>query len=161
MNNLRITQNGKPLDESLYTIDMENMVFSSGEDNLVLDFTGLDGWTFKTGNDCIFTTSYGCTFDTGSDCTFKTGSHCTFNTGSDCTFKTSYNCTFKTSYNCTFKTGDDCTFDTGECCIFSLYNIDTCKFKIGDGYSTILDRTDKKHYLLTKEFVKLQKVVNG
>ena len=65
-----ITQYGKPLDKNKYTIDEKNKVFSSSENNLVLDFSGEYGWSFNTD-------SY-CTFDTGSGCTFKTGSSCTF-----------------------------------------------------------------------------------
>ena len=55
-----ITQNGTPLDKKLYTLDEETKTFSSSENNLVLDFGGESGCTFKTG-------SY-CTFKTGSDC---------------------------------------------------------------------------------------------
>ncbi len=41
MDNFGITHNGKPLDKSKYTIDLENKVFISNRDDLVLDFTGL------------------------------------------------------------------------------------------------------------------------
>ena len=87
-----ITRNGKPLDKQLYTIDEEKKIFSSYENGLVLDFSDMYGWHFKTG--------FRCTFDTGSHCTFNTGYECTFDTGSDCTFKTGYECTFKTGYQC-------------------------------------------------------------
>ena len=92
--NYSITQNGKPLGKSKYTIDEKTKTFSSNENDLVLDFHGLEGWTFKTGNDCTFKTGYYCTFNTGGDCTFNTGGYCTFDTGSDCTFGTGSNCTF-------------------------------------------------------------------
>jgi hypothetical protein len=91
--NYSITQTGKPLDPSLYTIDEETKIFSCEEDNLVLDFCGLDGWTFNVGNSCTFKTGSRCTFKTGDSCTFNTGSHCTFNTGSHCIFKTCNSCT--------------------------------------------------------------------
>ena len=135
-----ITQNGKPLDKSLYTIDENHKIFASRDCrllNLVLDFRGLRHWTFKTGMNC--------TFYTGSSCTFKTGGDCTFYTGS----------------SCTFKTGGDCTFKTGNSCTFSLWDINTCTFKTYDNNSIILDRLNNEAYKLTKEFVKLQKVVNG
>ena len=74
--NYSITKNGKPLDKKLYTFDEETKTFSSNENNLVLDFSDIEG----------------CTFDTGFGCTFKTGFGCTFKTGFDCTFKTSYDC---------------------------------------------------------------------
>jgi len=98
--NFSVTKSGKVLDKSLYHWDEKTKTFSSNEDRLVLDFTGIDGVTFNTG-------SY-CTFDTGSDCTFNTNSHCTFNTGSDCTFKTGFGCIFNTGSDCTFDTGSDC-----------------------------------------------------
>ena len=79
-----ITQFGEPLDPSKYTICEETRTFSSTENNLVLDFSGLDNWTFKT--------EFYCTFKTGSYCNFKTGSHCTFDTLWGCTFKTGYEC---------------------------------------------------------------------
>ena len=42
--NYSITQNGKPLDKSKYTIDEKTKTFSSNENNLVLlDFHGLEG----------------------------------------------------------------------------------------------------------------------
>lgn len=142
MDNFSITKYGKPLLKSKYTIDLVKKVFYSTVDDLVLDFTNCHDWTFTTGSFC--------TFVTGNQCGFNTGGHCTFNTYHNCTFDTDSNCTFQTSGNCTFKTGNDCTF--------LLFDINTCKFKSYDGISTILDRRDKKHYLLTKEFVQLQKI---
>lgn len=91
--NYSITQYGKELDKSLYTIDEINEVFSSKENDLVLNFPGQYDWNFKTGSNCVFTTGAYCTFETGSSCKFKTDSNCLFNTGSDCKFKTGYNCT--------------------------------------------------------------------
>ena len=87
-----VTQNGIILDPSKYNWDENTKVFSSKENDLVLDFGNESGITFKTG-------SY-CTFTTGPYCTFKTGHGCTFNTGSDCTFNTGYSCTFTTGKNC-------------------------------------------------------------
>ena len=161
MDNLRITQYGKPLDESDYSIDLEHKVFTSDEGDLVLDFSICYKWTFKTGGNCIFSTGNDCIFTTSYGCTFKTGYNCTFKTGNDCIFTTSYGCTFNTGHHCTFKTGGDCTFKTGNSCTFSLWDINTCKFKSYDENSVILDRKDSEAYKLTKEFVKLQKIVNG
>ena len=45
-----ITQYGKPLDKSKYSIDLDTYTFSSNETNLVLDFYGIHYWTFKTLN---------------------------------------------------------------------------------------------------------------
>ena len=127
--NYSITQNGKPLDKSKYTIDEKSKTFSSNEDDLVLDFHGLEGWTFKTGSNCTFDTGGYCTFNTSGYCTFKTGSCCTFDTGGNCTFDTGSNCTFNTSSDCTFKTGRDCTFQTGSNCTFKTGGY--CTFKTG------------------------------
>ena len=133
----RVLQNGEPLLLSKFSWDEETRTFSSVENNLIFDFTGISDCTFNTGSGCTFNTDWDCTFNTGSgctfntdwgctfntdwgctfktdwDCTFNTGSGCTFNTGSGCTFKTGWNCTFKTGWNCTFKTGSGCTFNTG------------------------------------------------
>jgi len=129
----RVLQNGKSLDLDKFEWDEKANVFSTVEDNLVLDFKNLSdcifntgcgctfdtAWncTFKTGSDCTFKTGSDCIFNTGSDCIFNTGSDCTFNTGSDCTFNTTWGCTFKTGSYCTFKTGWDCTFDTDVNCV--------------------------------------------
>jgi hypothetical protein len=88
----RVLQNGKPLSLDKFEWDEKSNVFSTTEDNLVLDFKFIEGITFKTGSDC--------TFDTGFSCTFNTGSCCSFNTGYDCSFKTVYGCTFKTGSEC-------------------------------------------------------------
>jgi len=122
----KVTKDGKELSKSLYTWDDATKTLSTNEGGLVLDFSGWDGVTFKTGSNCTFKTEYGgtfntgpnCTFKTGSSCTFKTWSYCTFNTGSGCTFDTWYDCTFNTGSNCTFDTGSGCTFDTGSGCTF-------------------------------------------
>ena len=162
-----ITQNGYPLNKSKYSIDPHKRVFSSEEDYLVLDFNCLGGWTFNTGYSCTFKTGHYCKFKTGDCCIFKTGSGCTFKTGStyrggdNCTFDTGRDCTFDTGDICTFSTGRDCTFKTGKQCIFSLYNINTCKFKSYDGISIILDRKGNKHYVLSKELIDMLKVKNG
>ena len=95
-----VTQKGKPLSKSKYTWDEKTCIFSTMEDNLVLDFSNYSHCTFNTG--------WGCTFTTGWNCTFTTDSHCTFNTGSSCTFNTGRSCTFKTDWSCTFTCGEKC-----------------------------------------------------
>jgi hypothetical protein len=95
-----VTQYGKELDKSKYTWDKENKVFSTEENNLVLDFSDYSEVIFNTSSHCIFKTGSNCTFNTGSHCTFKTGDYCTFKTGSYCIFKTGFNCIFKTGANC-------------------------------------------------------------
>ena len=84
MDDISITQYGKPLSADKYTIDLKNKTFSSFENYLVLDCPS--GWTFKTGNNCTFDTGRKCSFTTGEYCIFKTGTRCTFDTGSFCTF---------------------------------------------------------------------------
>ena len=82
-----ITQHGKPLDPSKYTICEKYKTFFTKENDLVLDFTYQYNWTFVTGSSC--------TFNTGSECTFKTGHYCKFITSDDCTFNTDSNPSFK------------------------------------------------------------------
>ena len=124
-----VIQNGKPLNPSKYQWDEKIRTFSTNESDLVLDFTGIDGLTFKTGSRCTFIIGDRCTFTTGDYCTFKTGSHCTFKTEDNCTFSTGWSCTFNTGVDCTFKTGDHCTFKTGVDCTFNTG--DYCIFKTG------------------------------
>lgn len=133
MDNFSITQYGKPLDKSKYTIDIENKVFSTEEVCLVFNLNSLkSGWTFNTGNGCIFNTGTHCTFNTGKFCMFKTANDCIFNVGD------------MSCICCDF----NCTFTTGIGCIFSVYSITSCKFTTYDNISTILDRLDYKRYLL-------------
>ena len=154
MDNFSITQFGKPLDESLYTIDIENKLFSTAEDSLILNFEDLHHWVFISSGDCIFKTGNGCVFKIN-------GGHCTFKTGWECTFDTDWHCTFDTGENCIFHTSNSCTFDTCSSCIFSIDDIESCKFKSYDGVSIVLDRDDNKRYVLTKEFAQLRKIANG
>ena len=136
-----ITQYGKPLSKKKYSIDLEDRIFSSSEDDLVLDFTGFNknNWqfstggncTFKAGSYCMFNTGNNCTFEAGNRCVFKTGGGCTFKTGTECTFATDNNCTFDTYSDCTFKTGNGCTFDTGHGGTFDTLN--RCTFKTAGG----------------------------
>jgi len=148
---------GKELDPCFYSWDEKNSVFSTEENDLVLDFYGGKGIRFKTGYGCHFQAGSNCSFKTGPCCTFKTGSNCTFNTGDSCTFntgdscnfetgdycifetgggcnfKTCSNCTFKTCSNCTFKTGDKCKFITGDSCSFDIGSsctLEKCKCSI-------------------------------
>ena len=86
-------KHGNDVDKSLYKIDFENKTFFSNKlNNLVIDFTGLDGWYFNT-------LSY---------CEFKTGNNCKFNTWHNCKFKTGNYCKFYTWYNCIFNIGNYC-----------------------------------------------------
>lgn len=71
-----ITKFGKKLKKSLYTWDKKTQTLSTNEDNLVLDFPGIDRITFKTGSNCTFNTGHSCTFNTNSDCTFKVDHNC-------------------------------------------------------------------------------------
>ena len=59
-----IRQFGKSLPKHRYRFDALNKVFESSENDLVLDFSGKNGWTFITGR--------GCTFMAGDNCDFKT-----------------------------------------------------------------------------------------
>jgi len=112
-----VTQLGEELSTKKYNWDEETRTFSTTENNLVLNFSGIGGVTFDTGHSCTFKTASGCTFKTESNCTFDSGPYCTFKTGSSCTFKTGSSCTFDTGSSCTFDTGSDCTFTCKEKCV--------------------------------------------
>ena len=180
MDNFSITQYGKPLDESKYSIDLKNKTFRTKESDLVLDFRYLLGWEFTTGSTCMFnagdnchycmfntgdyckfSTHSNCTFNTGSDCIFITGHKGTFYTGRSCTFNTGDKCNFTTKICCSFKTGRYCTFRTGIRCTFALYVINSCTFKTYDDMSIILDYNDNKAYKLTKDLRDMLKVIHG
>jgi len=67
MDDFTITQYDEALDEDEYTIDLDTKTFYSKKDELVLEFSGCEGWTFTTGDYCTFYTDSDCTFNTGSD----------------------------------------------------------------------------------------------
>jgi hypothetical protein len=88
----RVLQDGKPLDLDKFTWDDETKVFSSNEDNLVIDFIGVDDCKFVTGSDCTLATGSRCKFVTWGGCKFVTWSRCTFDTGGGCEFVTGSKC---------------------------------------------------------------------
>ena len=174
-----ITQDGHALSESEYKIDKINKTFIIDEvfGGVVIDFGDKFGWTFTTGNHCIFKTGEDCTFKTGSHCTFNTDSTCIFNTGGSCvfstldrcifstgdycTFNTNGECTFNCGSYCTFNTGRRCTFNCGAGCTYMIYDINQNVFKNVDGMSIIFDRKDNKSYALNKELAKLLRIIRG
>jgi hypothetical protein len=87
----KIGQKGKLLDKSLYTIDNDQRIFTTTENNLTVNFKNLKGWTFRTGNNCKFKTGNFCTFYVGDDCKFSTWSGCVFIPGDDCELVYLYN----------------------------------------------------------------------
>lgn len=157
-NKARILKDGKPLDDTLYSIDFKTKVFSSRESNLVLDFSTLPGWTFRVSSGCKFITSFNCVFKTGKNCTFTTSFNCIFKTGTYCTFNTGGGCTFRTGSNCTFNTGRSRSMKGS---VFLVWDINSQHFKYSNDNSIILDSCDGKHYLLTEELIKMFKVTNG
>ena len=58
----RVLQNGKPIPLEAFTWCERTNTFSSALSNLVINFTGLFGYTFKTGGGCKFDTGAGCMF---------------------------------------------------------------------------------------------------
>ena len=88
----RVLQNGRPLALSQFTWCKKTKTFSSDEDFLVIDFTGVDGVCVNAGNGCTITTEDGCTIKAGSDCTITTGGYCTITTEDDCTITAEWDC---------------------------------------------------------------------
>ncbi len=96
----RVSQNGKPLALDKFEWDKKEKIFSSGENDLIIDFASINGITFNTESNCVFKTESYCRFNTNYNCQFNTGAYCVFNTGTDCIFKTNYNCQFNTGSDC-------------------------------------------------------------
>lgn len=109
---------GKEVDPSEYDIDLKKKTFSSRVYGLVLDFKGLDGWSFDTLWDCKFITGNNCKFDVGYDCTFITGD----------------NCEFKTNWNCVFNIGNNSALTFELTCLLNnrLHN-----FKLNKGLHVV------------------------
>jgi hypothetical protein len=139
-----VTKNGKALNKSKYTWNEKTKTFSTTEYNLVIDFTGVNNVTFRTGSYCVFKTGDNCTFDTGNNCTFKTGS--------DCTFKTGVRCTFNTGALCTFDTGYSCTFNTGENCVAIRYDVKGI-IKIPEGKTIKFNTTEVSGYKVIEKHI--------
>ncbi len=113
----RVLQNGKPLALDKFEWDEKEKIFSSGENDLIIDFASINGITFNTESNCVFKTESYCRFNTNYNCQFNTGADCVFNTGTDCIFKTKFDCQFNTGSDCVFDTGSTCVFNTGSDCV--------------------------------------------
>ena len=72
----RVLQNGRPLDLDKFNWCETTKTFSTTQSDLVLDFTGINFYTFITGGGCTFNTGGGCNFITGGGCNFITGIYC-------------------------------------------------------------------------------------
>ena len=60
MTKFSVTKNGEPLSKELYTWNEKAKTFSTNENGLVLDFTGIYNVTFNTGSACTFKTDKNC-----------------------------------------------------------------------------------------------------
>jgi hypothetical protein len=112
----RVLWNGKVLPLNKFEWDRFDKIFKSKIKGLIIDFSGIDGVTFKTGSNCILKTGDYCNIHAGWDCMFHTGSNCNFKTGNYCNFNTSYGCIFNAGCNSIFETN-------GENCIIIRYDI--------------------------------------
>jgi len=129
-----------PLDR--FSWDEKTKIFSSRENNLTVNFTGIDNCTIIVSEKCKVFAGNNCTIISGGRCDFETGDNCTFYAEPHCVFKTRYDlckhyigpvkCTYNEKYGCAFKniakpvaawsnytlkTGDNCKIirkDTGE-----------------------------------------------
>lgn len=180
-----INKDSKPLSRMKYSVDKRNRVFMTQEENIELDFSKFDYWTFivdshatiKAGKNCIFRADYHCIFNTGGDCTFDTHGDCTFDTGEGCVFRTrDDNCTFNTGNGCTFKTrghnkfetGSQCTFyatwhnefKTGRDCTFLIFQIKFQKFDAEKASGSIIyDGNPNNRYVLNEDLIRLIKIL--
>jgi len=79
-----VSHYGKSLPLGKFEWDNKTKTFSTDADNLLLNFSDMDGYTFFTGSHCIFITGSDCTFTTENDCVFITWDNCIFNTDENC-----------------------------------------------------------------------------
>ena len=101
----RVLKNGIPLKKSKFKWNEKTLTFSSNEDNLVIDFTGINFCIFITGDNCVFVTGDNCIFIASFNCVFN---YRAFITGFNRAFITGNYCVFITSSNRTFYTGIEC-----------------------------------------------------
>lgn len=113
----RVSQYGKPLPLELFTWDETNRTFPSNEGDLVIDFTDVDGTTFRVGNFCHISAWHENKIYAGGNCTFWTGEFNEFHTGSYCTFNVHNKCKFYTGSFCTFNITDNCRIKTSGKCV--------------------------------------------
>lgn len=121
-----ITQNGDPLSASLYTVDEENKIFTTLEDNLLVDFTDLSGWCFHM-DGCSW-----CTILADDYCHVKAGHHNTIVAGVSSCFQCGWATSYTTGPSCCFHSrGHENTFDVGDDCIINCK--DSCIDHISGG----------------------------
>ena len=125
----RVLQNGEPLALSRFSWDEETRTFPSKENNLVIDFKGINYCSVKTGSNSTVktglhstvitgwgstvTTGWESTVITGLDSTVTTGSYSIVKTGSDSTVRTGWDSTVKTGWDSTITAGAESTVTTG------------------------------------------------
>ena len=126
----RVLRFGEPLALDKFEWCRETKTFSTEAYNVILDFRGFEGVTFKTGGGCTFKTDDSCVFYTGHWCIFETRDMCVFKTGESCVFDTGSWGHFYTGDGGLFKTGGYCQFDTGDNCVFKTD--EGCVFKTGE-----------------------------
>ncbi len=81
----RVLQNGKPLPLDKFEWDEKTDTFSSNEDDLVLNFKGVDNLIINCRNYCAINCGYYCTINCESSCTINCGHYCTINPkGEEC-----------------------------------------------------------------------------
>ena len=79
----RVLQNGKPLSLDKFEWDEKTKTFSSNENDLVLDFKGVDNLTINCRNYCTINCESFCTINCGYYCTINCRYYCTINPKGD------------------------------------------------------------------------------
>ena len=151
-----ILKDGKPLPSNKFKLNADTHTFMCYEDNLFMDITGLENWTFYIGSNCTIQGGHNCTFFAQNNCTFDTGASCIFKTLNDCTFKTGYSCVFVTGSNCTFKTDKYCTFKTRNECIFETDG--DCTFDCF--LNAFVNNISNGNILIVRDYINTIKVYN-
>lgn len=104
----RVLKDGKPLALDLFTWDEETSTFSSKEERLILDFSGINNCVFNVWDDCIIKTGNNCILNTECNCILDSQDNCTLTVEDCCTIRTGNNCILNTGYNCVADTGGSC-----------------------------------------------------
>jgi len=79
----RVLQNGKPLSLDKFEWDEKTKTSSSNENDLVLDFKGVDNLTINCRNYCTINCESFCTINCGYYCTINCRYYCTINPKGD------------------------------------------------------------------------------
>lgn len=104
----RILQKGDALHLNGFEWDSENLIFSSNQCDLIIDFTDMHDITIKMGDHCTLTCGRRCIIEAGNNCIIDTQNSCKFNVGKTCIIKTCDNAIINSDSSCTIICREKC-----------------------------------------------------